>query len=163
MTIIKLFNHRLHILIDLEKISQADLAARVGVSEQQVSKWLSGLVGTPHRKTLIKLADYFKCDIDWLTDGTGKPFTKIQLAKIGYGASVKGSIEESSSEVKGNECPRVGHYRQLSEMDEDTLGEIQNWLNDMETIRPGFCGWFRLEFKNRFPEFDEWKARIEKT
>ena len=56
--------------------------------------------------------------------------------------------------------PMVRNYRELARMDADTLGEIQTWLNDMERWRPGFTGWFRLEFQNRFPEFDEWKQRV---
>ena len=56
--------------------------------------------------------------------------------------------------------PMVRNYRELARMDADTLGEIQTWLNDMERWRPGFTDWFRLEFQNRFPEFDEWKQRV---
>jgi len=56
--------------------------------------------------------------------------------------------------------PMVRNYRELARMDADTFGEIQTWLNDMERLRPGYTGWFRLEFQNRFPEFDEWKGRI---
>jgi hypothetical protein len=60
----------------------------------------------------------------------------------------------------GLPLPLVRHYRQLAEMDADTLGEIQTWINDMEQFRPGFNTWFRLEFQNRFPEFDDWKRRV---
>ena len=58
--------------------------------------------------------------------------------------------------------PMVRNYRELAQMDADTLGEIQTWINDMEQWRPGFTSWFRLEFQNRFPEFDDWKSRVTK-
>lgn len=60
------------------------------------------------------------------------------------------------------ETKMVQKYRELAEMDADTLGEIQTWLNDTERLRPGFTGWFRLEFQNRFPEFAEWKRKTAK-
>lgn len=69
-------------------------------------------------------------------------------------------IIRSGLATNEDSLPMVRNYRELARMDADTLGEIQTWLNDMERWRPGFTGWFRLEFQNRFPEFDEWKQRV---
>jgi len=66
----------------------------------------------------------------------------------------------ADTDTNEDSLPMVRNYRELARMDADTLGEIQTWLNDMERWRPGFTGWFRLEFQNRFPEFDEWKQRV---
>lgn len=68
--------------------------------------------------------------------------------------------QDLDQETKEEEPPMVRHYRELAVMDSDTLGEIQTWINDMERFRPGFKSWFRLEFQNRFPEFDDWKNRM---
>ena len=162
------FTKRLQYIMSCKKIDQAKFAKESGFHKSQVSKWLSGLTETPQQKTLFKLADYFGCNIDWLENGTGEPFGKVQMARIGAAAlkeqtrrDVKKNIEHDqmfeSSEPERN---MIRMYRQLAEMDADTFGEIQTWINDMEKIRPGFTGWFRIEFQNRFPEFDEWKRKL---
>lgn len=78
----------------------------------------------------------------------------------GLGRINSGTDEHRETREKTPDMVR--NYRELAEMDADTLGEIQTWLNDMERFRPGFSGWFRLEFQNRFPEFDDWKNLVTK-
>lgn len=177
MAIFDKFYIRLQYLIDIKKITPADLVrANVG-SAPQISKWLSGSIQTPSLKTINRLIDYFGCDKNWLSTGIGEPFpSKVQKARIGYAAlkeqgidpmSFLGSlpVEKELSMEQGVENAEpeqtmIRMYRQLAEMDADTFGEIQTWINDMEKIRPGFTGWFRIEFQNRFPEFDDWKRKV---
>jgi hypothetical protein len=49
--------------------------------------------------------------------------------------------------------------RETERMGIDTYREIKEWVDNMEKYRPGFSSWFRVEFQNRFPEFDDWKTR----
>lgn len=153
----KLFKERLQHLIDVKKIEQKDVVEGAGVDKAQVSNWLTGKVTGPRRATIYKLAYFFECNIDWLATGKGVPFPSNQDSYYGD------SEPEKITTTKEEEITQVRMYRKLAQMDEDTLGEIQTWLNDMERLRPGFKGWFRLEFQNRFPEFDEWKEKITKN
>jgi transcriptional regulator with XRE-family HTH domain len=147
------FSARLQYLLDIKKIGQKDIVEGAEVDKAQVSNWLTGKVATPRRTTIHKLADFFGCNIEWLATGEGKPWPNSK--NIGYGIEQPGVLEMQEEEVK-----QVRLYRKLAQMDEDTLQEIQTWLNDVERLRPGFKGWFRLEFQNRFPEFDDWKEKI---
>jgi len=106
------------------------------------------------------MCDFFGCDFDWLKDGTGEPFPENETETVAV--TYKSTSEETASQSKEEAAPTVRHYRELAEMDTDTFGEIQTWVNDMEKLRPGFTSWFRLEFQTRFPEFDEWKMKQQK-
>lgn len=58
--------------------------------------------------------------------------------------------------------PPVRRYREIEAIDNNILKEIKKWLTAMEAYTPGFTSWFRLEFQNRFPEFDSWKKRTKR-
>lgn len=150
-------SQRFRHLIETKKISQSELAQGTEVDHAQISKWISGVVRGINRKNAIKISAYFECNVDWLMRGEGVPFPS-------NGRNTYDIIGQEKTEVTNEkEIPQVRMYRQLAQMDEDTLGEIQTWLNDMERLRPGFKSWFRLEFQNRFPEFDDWKGKITKN
>lgn len=161
----KEFNERLQYLIDSKKIIQQSLADFLGVHKSQITKWLKFEDGKkPRQESMIKIIDYFGCDYEWLKSGKGEPFptNKEQepgLSEINSGMKLK-DLTVNEMQEPGTNMVRM--YRHLAEMDADTLGEIQTWLNDTERLRPGFTGWFRLEFQNRFPEFDEWKRKTTK-
>lgn len=70
----KTYNERLQYLIGCKKIDQAMFAKLTGFHKSQISKWLSGSTETPQRKTLLKISEFFGCNIDWLADGSGVPF-----------------------------------------------------------------------------------------
>jgi len=92
------FSKRLQHLIDEKKIKQISVANGIKESEQQVSKWISGVICTPRRTTIQKLSDFFGCDINWLATGKGQPFT---LQNIG--------IKERSSKISElNKIPLLG-------------------------------------------------------
>lgn len=161
------FNERLQTLIDLKKINQVDVANAVGVTESRVSIWLSGETKKPQRKKLQQLADLFSCDINWLAEGKGEPFPDRYTPPAGDAINL--TFEKKAQEKnrptqkvveESESLDMLRQYRDLAQMDADTLGEIQTWINDMERMRPGYTAWFRLEFQNRFPEFDEWKSKI---
>jgi transcriptional regulator with XRE-family HTH domain len=173
----KTFKERLQRLIDEKKVSQREVSEVLGINEARVSEWLSGKVCSPRRTSIIRLAEYFGCSIEWLSTGIGDPpLGVVQRARLAaediarqglpgprglseqstrYGDHPEQGVENAEPEQN-----MIRMYRQLAEMDADTFGEIQTWINDMEKIRPGFTGWFRIEFQNRFPEFDDWKRKV---
>ena len=68
------FAERLQTLVDVKKISQADLAKGVSASEPMVTNWLNGKTKSVRRTTLQKLAHFFGCNIEWLATGKGEMF-----------------------------------------------------------------------------------------
>lgn len=170
------FNDRLQYVASLKKVDQIDIVNDLKIDPATVNRWWLGKV-TPRAKSMRLLSDFFECNIDWLANEKGEPFTKPDLVTLKLRDQQKSGPQTSSgkgwriqdketAEMDSISCitepptKMVRTYRELAEMDADTLGEIQTWLNDMEKIRPGFTGWFRLEFQNRFPEFDEWKNKL---
>ena len=61
------FNEKLQILRKEMKLSQEQLADKLNVSRQAVSKWESG-ASYPEMDKLIALCKLFKCSIDDLTN-----------------------------------------------------------------------------------------------
>ncbi len=85
----------------------------------------------PRDGTVNKICEQFGCSFNWLKYGEGEMFQSTE----GEGIS--------------------------SEIDPETFGDIQKWLNDQEKEKPGFNNWFKIEFRNRFPEFDKWEKKKE--
>jgi len=77
------FNKRLQILITIKKIQQIDLVEATGFTESMVSHWLGGKEVNPQTKTLVKLVDYFGCDLHWLQTGEGEPFPEPEKQNFG--------------------------------------------------------------------------------
>lgn len=160
---------RLQYLMDMKKINQVDAAIECGLDRSRFNLLLNDKVQNPRRDTFQKISSFFDCDIEWLATGEGEPFPEEISSSLclameeqqddPYGFYGKREYGKDH-EITETESKMVRTYRNLAEMDADTMGEIQTWLNDMEKIRPGFTGWFRLEFQNRFPEFDEWKNKV---
>lgn len=68
------FTDRLQWLIDGKKISQAGVARGIGAQPARITRLLSGDVKNPQRITILKLAEFFKCNFEWLKTGKGNPF-----------------------------------------------------------------------------------------
>lgn len=62
------FDDRLRLAIKMKGITQKELAARIGVSEAIVSRWVRGN-RFPHAKQLFALAEALDVDAEWLTLG----------------------------------------------------------------------------------------------
>jgi transcriptional regulator with XRE-family HTH domain len=139
------FSERLKIVIVKKKLSQKKLSEMTGIDARSISRWKHV---DPSIESIVKISDALECNMEWLKSGIGEMFDV-------YNKNDKLTRIETNEE----EIPRIRKYRDLAEIDADTLCEIQTWINDIEKLRPGFTGWFRLEFQNRFPEFDEWKNR----
>lgn len=72
------FADRLQELIDNKKISQAYLADGIGVQRSRVTEWLNGKPKKPIRRTLVKIADFFHCDVEWLATGEGIAYQEVE-------------------------------------------------------------------------------------
>ncbi|MFH1217774.1 MAG: helix-turn-helix domain-containing protein [Pseudomonadota bacterium] len=42
------------------------------------------------------------------------------------------------------------------------LGEIEKWMKREQIKEPKFSDWFEVEFGKKFPEFAEWKRKVDK-
>lgn len=158
------FEKRLQQVMTVQKKTQTDITNDTSINRSTVSQWVNGKV-VPGVKNTHLLAEYFDCRFDWLKNGEGNMFEKSFPAST-TAREIDAYLIQQSDKLNTTQDsdinPTVRKYRELAEMDEDTLGEIQTWLNDMDRYRPGFTGWFRLEFQNRFPEFDDWKKKVTK-
>ena len=44
----------------------------------------------------------------------------------------------------------------------DVLEEIEEWIEEEKKREPDIEAWFRVEFKEKFPKFAEWKRKTDK-
>lgn len=65
------FKERLVKLRRFKGISQADLSTNIGYSSGNISSWESGKV-FPSTKAVVTMANYYKCDMEWLLTEMGK-------------------------------------------------------------------------------------------
>lgn len=59
------FSERLRTLLKEKNVTQATLIKELPVSSAVPYKWLSG-INTPSTESLIRLAEYFECTVDYL-------------------------------------------------------------------------------------------------
>lgn len=155
---------------------QAKICKETGLAPSQIGDILSGRRGSNEdQRRIITLA---------INNTTGSSYTYSNILDLGQWCLTGNNVEnwkprqQASLDVSFPSgdvtfiaetirpastteptTPHVRNYREIAEIDDDILKEIQTWLNDMEKYRPGFTAWFRLEFQNRFPEFDDWKKK----
>lgn len=60
-----IFPERLSYLMKIEKLSQSELARKIGISQSAICNWLNGKK-EPSIESLWKLADYFDVTVDYL-------------------------------------------------------------------------------------------------
>lgn len=58
------FSEKIYKLRTENMLSQEDLASKLNVSEQSVSKWEQGVI--PDKDNIVKIAEFFDCSIDYL-------------------------------------------------------------------------------------------------
>jgi len=157
MTQVKQHAERMKILVGVA--TPTAFGKKCGVNGKTIQKTLKGEI-TSHA-VLEKISIATGKSIEWIL-GIESLSTNNQK-NLNQQIAKKNLTIIENSELTTEETehlPMVRQYRDLAQMDTDTLREIQTWINDTERIRPGFTGWFRLEFQNRFPEFNEWKTKI---
>lgn len=74
------FHTNLRTLINEKTLTQKTIAENFNTTQQTISRWLNGK-NEPDISTLIKLADYFDCSIDYLV-GRENDFGIISGADI---------------------------------------------------------------------------------
>ena len=88
------FNNKLYDLRKKKGLSQEELANRLNVSRQTVSKWEVG-DSTPDMEKLIAMSDLFGISLDELVlDKAPEPVTVVQPVKTGIYSEVKADIKE---------------------------------------------------------------------
>jgi transcriptional regulator with XRE-family HTH domain len=88
------FNNKLYDLRKKKGLSQEELASRLNVSRQTVSKWEVG-DSTPDMEKLIAISDLFDISLDELIlDKTPEPAPKSQSARPGVYTEIKTDIKE---------------------------------------------------------------------
>lgn len=75
------FNNKLYSLRKQKGLSQEELANRLNVSRQTISKWEVG-DSTPDMEKLIAISDLFEISLDELVTGKPAAFTKESIAEI---------------------------------------------------------------------------------
>lgn len=66
-----MFYENIKIMCKQNKISITKLCSEIGLSSGVLSKWKSGSI--PNGETLIKIADYLNCSVDYLLGRTDNP------------------------------------------------------------------------------------------
>lgn len=88
------FNNKLYELRKQKGFSQEELANRLNVSRQTVSKWEVG-DSTPDMEKLVAMSDLFGISLDELVlDKSPEPATVVQPVKAGVYSEVKADIKE---------------------------------------------------------------------
>lgn len=106
------FSDRLQWLISYKKIQQVDLVEGAGVTESMVSHWLDSKKNVkPQMKSLVKLSDYFMCDMEWLRTGTGEPFPSSGVTTAEKTSSFNDRKEEKDIDSKLAQMSRL-HFKQ---------------------------------------------------
>jgi SOS-response transcriptional repressor LexA len=84
------FKFRLGRCADEAQLSQADIAARLGIQPSRVGNWFQGR-NLPSQRTLISLAKLLGTTTEWLLDGTGPGNSDpvVQEARATYGTDVR--------------------------------------------------------------------------
>lgn len=139
----KTFGNRLKFVLVSRAMTQQDLVLAIKSNKGTVSKWVNDKV-QPGINTVKRICQATRARYAYLDAGEKPMFQENNFI---------------STETAESSVPHVRNYREIAELDADILKEIQTWINDMEVYRPGSTAWFRLEFQNRFPEFDDWKRK----
>lgn len=88
-------------------MTQAELAAAVGVLQNNVSRWESGVV-SPGVETLRKLADVFDCRMDDITPAVRKLKAKDVFTREAYEGLTR---EERRRELKKQQAAECSGWR----------------------------------------------------
>lgn len=154
----KKFAARLQNILDILNLKQNILSEKTGIAESTISNWLNQRQ-KPSSMNIRRVAAATECEYDYLANGIGPAFTGVIAKKYNYNKRDNYAKDNKKAIISEPTRKSTRHYRKLAELDEDILKEIQTWINDMELYRPGTKSWFRIEFQNRFPEFDDWKMK----
>ncbi len=155
----EVFSERLQYLIDCKKITHTLVAQGINVHEARISEWVSGKIKAPRRTTIVKLSQFFGCNIEWLATGKGEPFPnqsdtfitgKDQIFSVNGNVngspsiysdhsdrsrrSIKGGVRINSPERDLVNYPRQGGVEQTLPPDEQYLLKLVNRFKNRDEI-----------------------------
>lgn len=91
--------------------TQAELARATKMTEAAVSLWLSGGVESMRSKTLVAVATFFNCSMEWLASGSGASGMDEEFDEHGAEGPRPGV---GLNALSGDEIELVGYFRQSS-------------------------------------------------
>lgn len=127
--------HRMEVL-DLKAI---DISRNVGVGKGSVHQWIHG-ISTPSGRYIADLAEFLKCDVQWLLTGKTDNFDKPTTAQVDT-STVSSSIStwDESTEVTNTEVvvPLItdDELNQLKRANQLDYSEIQSGQNKYRGLR----------------------------
>lgn len=119
------FGKNLQILRKMADMTQENLAEKMGVSRQTISKWELESV-LPEVEKLVELCDTFHCSIDQLLKGnmdySNKAYSEIRIVAV--------------------EAFRYISYPVISgEPEEDAISHVERWAEQLKIKSPHIIGW----------------------
>ncbi|MGM9936452.1 MAG: helix-turn-helix domain-containing protein, partial [Candidatus Ornithomonoglobus sp.] len=102
------------------------LAKELGISSGSITKWKNG--GIPNGETLIKIADYFNCSIDYLLGREHQSFNVNNTG--GINNSVVGHTNDHVIIQSGAERQLSAQERDLIRIYNDANGKTQHKIMD---------------------------------
>jgi len=119
------FGKNLQILRKMKNMTQEELAEKMNVSRQTISKWEIGTV-LPEVEKLVELCEMFNCSIDQL---------------------LKGNMDFSNEAYSDIRIVTVEPFRYISytviscEPEEDAITHVEGWAKHLQIENPYIIGW----------------------
>ena len=119
------FGKNLQILRKMTNMTQEDLAEKMDISRQTISKWELGAI-LPEVEKLVELCDTFNCSVDQLLRGdmdfSNEAYSDIKIVTV--------------------EPFRYISYEVISrEPEDDALTHVENWAKQLKVEDPYIIGW----------------------
>ena len=131
------FGKNLQILRKMTNMTQEELAGRMDVSRQTISKWELGVV-LPEVEKVVELCDMFNCSIDEL---------------------LRGNMDFSNEAYSDIKVVTVEPFRYISytviscEPEDDAIGHVEGWAKQLNMENPYIIGW-------DFPELSQEQRNV---
>lgn len=119
------FGKNLQILRKMTNITQEELAGKMNLSRQTISKWELGVV-LPEVEKLVDLCEMFNCSIDEL---------------------LRGNMDFSSEAYSDIKIVTVESFRYISytviscEPEDDAITHVEGWAKQLSMENPYIIGW----------------------
>lgn len=119
------FGKNVQILRKMTNMTQEELAEKMNISRQTVSKWELGAI-LPEVEKLVELCEIFNCSVDQLLRGTmdfsNKAYSDIKIVTV-----------DSFHYISYTVISR--------EPEEDAIAHVEGWANYLEIKSPYIIGW----------------------
>lgn len=119
------FGKNLQILRKMTNMTQEELAEKMNISRQTISKWELGTI-LPEVEKLVELCETFNCSIDQL---------------------LKGNMDYSNKAYSDIRIVTVEPFRYISyvviscEPEDDAISHVEGWAKHLEIENPYIIGW----------------------